>query len=895
MRKLIYIFVIFSWMLQIIHSDQDIKFRVLSVKEGLSDNTVRAVIQDKQGYIWFGTDDGLNRYDGYSFRVFRNILGEKSELKKYPIIRIHEDDAGLLWIGTNGMGVHVFNPLTEKFIMTITSSPSTDGLSNNTITGIVQDESGYFWIGTYGGGLNRYDPSSKTFLYFRHTEGNENCLSNNFIRYLKFDKAGNLWVATKKGLNKFNIARQVFEHFFHDPDNPKSIGSDFGFSLFEDNAGILWIGLLGNGINKFNRENNDFTRYLLNSEVKKHLNNTVRSICQDETGDLWIGTYFGINKFDRKQERFIFYGLNNKISESVSEFSFHTLFRDSSGLIWCGTRNDGIYFWDPSPRFHNFYSLNGEIDLRNDYISAFSEDSAGVLWIGTARNGVVRFEDNKMIRSTPIAGFVKEINRMSHRSITDLFLDDSGILWIGTSNSGLIKCDPKQKKPIQYLKNGKENTDLSSNQIMNIVKSRSGFLWIGTSDGLNRFDIQSERFRCYRNTIEDIHSISGNIITSLFEDKSGNLWIGTESDGLNRYDPTDDRFIRYMPDPEDPNSLSYNRVSCIYESQKGKLWIGTYDGLNRYIPEKDNFQYFDIENGAINGKIFDILEDDENILWISTNFGLLKFNPFTGRCYNQYINGDRIDEEPILGTLYRTQTGNFLIGGYNRITVFSSDSIKGNQFVPPIVITHIKGQPVPGNCYRFDNEPIYLSWREPLSVEFAALNFENPQKNHFSYMIEGIDDNWNYLGHNHKIVVLELKTGRHILRIKGASPDGVWNEKGISVRLSVAPPFWSTWWFIGTVILAVIGILCFLFKKRVEHKRKKLEMELKLNCFFEKYKITAREKDVIMLLMKGKSNREIEDELYISVYTVKNHIANIFQKLKVNNRFQFINLINKYF
>lgn len=875
-----------------VFSQQPVTFRNLMVNDGLSHNLVWSIVQDQNGYLWFGTDDGLNKYNGYDFFVYQNTCNDVNGSKKFSVFKVFEDHSGLLWIGTFGKGLHVFDPASRTFEFSFLRSVSQNSISSNIVPDIVQDKSGVYWIATWGGGLNRYDPSTNTFLYFRNKKDSMNCISSDFIRQLHLDNKGNLWIATKKGLNRFDVGKETFTHYCHDPENDNSIRHDYVLAVLEDREGIVWIGLPV-GLDRLDLKQGRFQHYVPNPHVS---NNSVRSICQDNSGDLWIGTFSGIIRFEKRQNRFRSYCSDNTNIGDFQKGAVYSILQDRSGLIWAGTFREGIRYFNPSPRFSH-YRLKHEFVYRgDDCVTAFAEDFSGTLWIGTLKNGLIRYNPKTKKRIETGDIHENQINRLCRSSISALTFDDSGILWIGTSGSGLIRYDILKRELNHYRRESENEYGLSSNKITCSLKSRKGYLWIGTQNGLNRLDLKSGRIECFKNDLRDENTVSSDMISFLYEDRAGDLWIGTAYDGLNKFDPLKNRFIRYRLDRGDPDNISYGMVSCIYESKSGVLWVGTFEGLYKFSKENRKFHRIVVKDNALSEMIYGILEGERNDLWLSTNLGISKFDPVKEILTFHYPVDENLKKGLIGGSLFKTGDGELFFGGSNGFIQFPSDMARAKPYVPPIVVTEIrrfKGNDIQELNFH-ENKQISIMANETIEIEFSALSFENSRKNEYAYKIEGIHDDWIYLGTIRKVLISVERAGEYLLRIKGSSHDNIWNEKGISAKLLVVSPFRYSWWFYSLLTFGIFISIYFSYTKFKRHQRNKLNRIEKLNELFSKRRLTDREKEVALLLIHGKSNREIEDLLYISINTVKNHVASIFQKILVKNRFQFLTIINEY-
>jgi len=489
---------------------------------------------------------------------------------------------------------------------------------------------------------------------------------------------------------------------------------------------------------------------------------------------------------------------------------------------------------------------------------------------------------------------------LSQCTVQCIFQDSKGFLWFGTSD-GLNKYDGN--KFTVYSPVPGAPGSLSYKIARTICEDQSGMLWVGTwGGGLNKFDRIKKKFTCYQYQRNNPSSLSHNIVHSIYEDRSGILWIGTLS-GLNKFHRQKEIFTRYIIEPNNPERFRHNYVMVILEDHLDELWIGTGgNGLLEFDREKETFTCYTMKDGLPNNMIYGILPDDQGNLWLSTNKGISRFNP-SNRTFKNYELRDGIQGyEFNQGAYHKNRNGEMFFGGVKGFNVFHPDKIHENQYIPPIVITDFKiaNKPIlntessPLEKHISETKEIVLSYKDNIfSFEFAALDYINPAKNQYMYMMEGFNDQWIPLGTKHDITFTNLDPGEYTLRVKGSNNDGIWNNEGTSIKIIIKPPVWRTWWFRGLLVL-IISALAFLWhKSRMKQLTLKLKTEAEMGRTFSKYNISQRERQIILLILKGKTNKDIENKLFISLKTVKSHIYNIYQKLGVKNRLELIHLIQK--
>ncbi|MEQ8463833.1 two-component regulator propeller domain-containing protein [Coleofasciculus sp. E1-EBD-02] len=797
------------------------EFFHIGVEEGLPQSCILAILQDSQGWIWFGTQDGLSRYDGYKFTIYKyNELNLKT-LSDNFILSIYEDKSGIVWVGTDNGGLNTFDRKTEQFTHYIHNPAKPNSLSSNSVWSIYEDSYNKLWIGTGGGGLNQFNRETGKFTHYKHNPNDPHSLSNNTVLSIYEDKLGRLWIGTGGGgLNQFNRETGKFTHYKHNPNDSNSLSNNTVLSIYEDKLGRLWIGTGGGGLNQFNRETGEFTHYKHNPNDSNSLSdNIVSSIIEDESGNLWLTTstwyktLYGtaLNKFNPETGVFTHYTNESNNPNSLSENTVVSILRDDSEIIWIGTGFSGINkldtkepkFFNPQNEYSRLYSL---ID---NHISSVYEDRNRTLWIGTFNSGL----DKISSETGQLTHYIHEPDNpssLSSNKIWSIYEDHSSIVWIGTGGGGLNKFDQKTGQFTYYTHDKDNPHSLSDDYIWSIYEDHSGVLWIGTlHGGLNKFDRKIEQFTHYMYAPDDQNSLSDNNIFSIYEDKSGTLWIATINGGLNKFDRETEKFTRYTHDPNNPNSLSYDRVLSINEYPAGTLWLGTYGGgLNKFDIATETFTHYTENDGLPSNSVVGILADDNGNLWLSTGNGLSKFNP-EAETFRNYDVGDGLQGNEFDGVkaYAKTKDGAMLFGGLNGFNLFYPDQVKDNPHIPPIVITDFRifDQTVKLNPAISVAKNIKLSYKDDFfSFKFAALDYTNPEKNQYAYKLEGFDHDWIYSGTRRYASYTNLDPGTYTFRVKGSNNDGVWNEEGTSVTITIIPPPWKTGW-----AYTLYGILIF--------------------------------------------------------------------------------------
>ncbi|NQV16376.1 response regulator [bacterium] len=831
------------------HADiyPDLKFEQISDEHGLSQNEVNWILQDSDGFLWFGTEDGLNRYDGYNFIIYRTEPNNPNSLSSNRIATLYEDRSGALWIGTLDGGLNKFDRDTEQFTRYLHRPEDSTSISNNSILSIFEDKTGNLWIGTWGGGLNKFNFETNGFEHFQNDPEDSTSLSHNSIRSLLEDRSGELWVGTLGGgLNRFDRDTNQFIRYLNDPDDSTSISHNSVWTIYEDKAGVIWIGTLGGGLNQLHRDTGEFESYKFNQLDPRSLShNSIVSIYEDRSGILWVGTWGGgLNKFNREASQFVHYLNDPKNPRSLSNNTIMSIIEEDSGILWMGTDGGGINKLDQGKT--HFIHYKDRLDIvtfkNNSNIWSLHEDRSGALWI--AHEGLSKLN----LETGQITAFLhkpNDPNSLSTDKIFSLFVDSEGFLWIGTINGGVDKFDPEKEQFTHHMHDPDDSNSVSQNFITTIYQDRSGTLWFGTwSEGLNKLDSHGKGFTRYRHDPEDLNSLSDNSIWAIFEDQQGSLWIGTEKAGLNKLDPVSGKITRYMSDPEDATSLSHNHVTNIHEDQVGTLWIGTWGGgLNRFDQGEENFIRYSQDDGLLNDVICGILEDAHGNLWLSGNRGIAKYNPRTNIFRNYTVTEGLQHSEFNQGACYKGNDGTMYFGGPNGLNVFHPDSIIANPHVPPVILTDFKlfhesveigpdGGTGEGHFYL----PKHVSKLEELKLrydqndiafKFVALDYHLPLKNQYAYILEGLNADWISAGAESRIATYtNLDPGKYIFRVKGSNNDGIWNEEGSSLTIIITPPWWGSNLAYVIYIFLIASTLFAIWRFQMSRVQLKHQVEL---------------------------------------------------------------------
>jgi len=804
-------------------------FNHLTIEDGLSQSSVTCILQDRSGFMWFGTQDGLNRYDGYNFKVFKNDPGDSTSLTDNFIFSIYEDLSGTLYIETQSGTFHQYNPRTESFKIVIKDSINLEKARVNSVSALLQETSGIRWTGglSKGTGLVRLDTKTGKSTTFKHNPFDPSSLSDDKVYSVYRDRSGNLWVGTFNGLDRLDERTGKFIHYRNKPGDPNSLADNWVWPIYEDSRGNLWIG-------------------------------TVRS---------------GLSLFDPKSNKFLNYKNDPNDPTSINDNFVFSIYEDRSGLIWVGTNLSGVNYFNPSTQVleHYTHDPGNKNSLSDDIVLSMLVDKNGYYWIGTRTGGLNKFDYAKK-KFTFYTNNPSNANSIISNSIQSLLEDRSGNIWIGTFSSGLDVLNPQTGAFTHYTNNPSNPNSLSDNRVYSLVEDRAGNIWIGTyGGGLNKLDKATGKFLRYQFKENDPASISSNATWSLALDDENNLWIGTFGGGVNVLNLNNQKFTYYKNNPDDSASIADDNIIRIFKDRKGNIWIGTTKGLSRYSKEKKSFKNYDEKDGLSNNFIYGILEDKEGNLWISTNNGISKFNPDKETFKDYYVQdglqGNEFNQNAFAKDY---KTGRLLFGGPNGFNVFNPDDVKENSYIPPVVYTKYirynsddeEGKPIFERGIS-DRDSILLTYKDNIvTLQFAALSYYNNSQNRYRYKLEGFNENWIQLGNNNTVTFTNLSPGDYNLIVTGSNNDGLWNDTGKSLFIEVTPPWWRTniayAFYIITFFSLLYGLRRFEINRR-EQKTKLRENELRL-------KATEAEKRAIQI-ENDRKTKELEEarELQLSM------------------------------
>lgn len=761
----------------------DIRFARFYTIEGPSKSNAGPFAQDDQGFIWFGTPYGLNRFDGYTFKVFVHDPANPKSISSSYVNSLFKDRNGTLWVGCDQY-LNKFDSETQTF----TRYPVPY------VVQISQDTHGTLWLSTPTG-LYALNPSNGRIQRYFHDPGDLSSLESNDIKSSGEDREGRFWVGTSEGLDLFDRSSgKVKLHIpIYEASHP--------LSFYEDRFGVFWIyHVSGNPLAVFDRKTNTLTQFSFEQEPSDRAKLTgITGMLEDHNGDLWLATNgAGLLKFDREHRRFIRYRHRPDDPESLAQDSVHSIFQDREGIIWASLGGFGLTRFTtrrlPFKRYR--HEFGNPADQDEPFVGAIFEDSHGIVWIGT-HDALHRIDRNtRQYREFYLTGRGRGTDAIT------ICQDRSGYLWVGTYGHGLFQFDPRTSRYRNFKHDPRNPLSLSNDIVPRVFVDHTGTLWAATDDGLDRFNSATNSFTTYRVRQQSVHPHYLDIA----EDHEGRLWLGTESSGLLRFDPRTGQFKVFQSDIDRPGTLSDNRVNSVHFDHSGTMWVGTQEGLDRFDSTTGRFHAFSQRNGLPGNAVACILEDGSGNLWMSTDNGVAQFDPQNGSVQS-YSTADGLPGPDLTGwgTCFESASGEMFFGGFSGATAFFPKDVRDSQYVPPISLTDFRlfGTEVdPGpksplhKAINYTNA-ITLSHKQNIfSLGFSALSYLNPTTNRYRYMLEGLDRNWNEVGSDRRFATYTtLPAGNYIFRVEGATSRGRWDEPGAILHIQILPAWWDTSWF----------------------------------------------------------------------------------------------------
>ena len=820
---------------------QQLRFGHLGTDQGLSQSNVICILQDSHGFMWFGTQDGLNRYDGYELTIYKNLVTDPYSIGNNLIKSILEDSRGNIWVGTWGGGLNRFDRAKNRFIHYKHDPKNPGSLSDDFVDCVMEDKAGGLWVGTYQGGLNRLDPRTGLFTHFSYDQKDISSLSDNFVTTVFEDSRHRIWAGTfYGGLNLLDRKTNRFTRWQHSDRIRNSLACNIITAIYEDNEHRLWIGTRGGGLELLDSAGG-FRHFKNDTRNNNSLaRDVIFSLAGDDRNNLWIGTENGgVSILHLPTGAFTNYTHDDIDPASLSNNSIYSLYRDRQNNMWVGTYSGGVNVYNKEAHQFAHYTHNTDNgSLGNNNILNFCEDREGHIWIATDGGGVERFDPEKGMfthfthrRDDPASicgNYVLCVQEDADRNI-----------WMGTCMDGTTVYNPLKNTYTQLKNRPGDKSSISGDNVSAMALDKDKALWIGTyGDGLNGYDREKGSFVHYRHDSLHSNTISSDRLSCLLGDSKGYLWIGTHEKGLDLFDKKTKTFTHFAHDDR-KNSLSCNRVDCIYEDHRGLIWIGTNSGLDCLDRQSKHFTNYFTRDGLPGDIIFSILEDEKGNLWISTDHGLCRFNPVT-KTYTNFSVADGLQSDEFKAhAALKSRSGKMYFGSVKGFNEFFPDSIRKDPFDPPLVITRFQvfNKEVPVARDEKDHSVLKKDISETRSItlpysssvfsfEFASLNYTSGGKKQYAYMLEGFDKGWNSIGTKRSTTYTNLNPGKYIFKVRSLKNDGSWSSRITALDLDIRPPFWMTWWFRLLFATFILTGAVMTYRLRVGIiKRQKKELE----------------------------------------------------------------------
>ena len=895
--KMKFFFLIFCVLYRLTGSAQDIRFKHITGNDGLSQNAVLAITQDKDGFMWFGTKDGLNKYDGYSFKVFLHSPNDPTSLDSNYITALFTDSKGNLWVGTENGLLNRYDKNKNDFQRIGLPFSNSDGQNNYEIKDITEGKNGTIWVGTRDYGIFKVPlrenvVQEKLIKQYRKEEKGPYTLSNNIIRKLYEDKNEVLWIGTNNGLTRMDVKKETFTPFYFDikdPKAPKNVLDSGVTSLIGTADGFLWLGTLS-GLIKFNTLNYSYEFFPHHYTVDRYGWGEITEIVEDHKQNLWLATAGELMFFNTENKVYTYFRNDPTKPESVSYNSISSLYKDRTNIIWIGTMGMGIDFYDP--KSHQF-SLLKRGPNKNSRISGFSlrsilEENDRYVWV----SGEVLYRWDR--KTNTLKSFETSSSRPDDFGNTgpySMTKAGDGNLWFATSE-GLYVFDPILEKSQQFKFDKNKPEGVPQKNVFTVYEDKEGQLWIVTENFLSKMtDKKKGIFKHHRYNIDPEYFLH---IRPVLYDDGKKLWLGTKK-GLLAFDKKKESFHTYRNDPENPASLINNHIKSMCpdpENPDKYLWVGTSGGLEMFDKTNGAFKHFTEKDGLPNNVIYGILSDQQNKLWLSTNKGISRFNPGEKAFRNFDINDGLQSNEFNTGAFYKSDNGEMFFGGIEGLNYFFPEQIKDNPFIPPIALTGIRVYnsskkndekdsfitvPVNDkNAMTFTNDDYIIM------LKFAALDFSTSEKNHYAYKLEGFHDDWIYIQNSRNVTFTHLPSGKYVFKLKASNNDGVWNEAGISIPMKILPHWSQSWWAYCLYFLLLMLLLYSIRKFEINRILVKNQLEVE-----RIEKVTLRELDQL----KSQFFTNISHEFRTPLTLISGQAESLLKDLKVEkNRDQIKNI-----
>jgi signal transduction histidine kinase/ligand-binding sensor domain-containing protein/CheY-like chemotaxis protein/HPt (histidine-containing phosphotransfer) domain-containing protein len=812
----------------------------LTTSDGLPQGTVVATLQDSQGFVWLGTEDGLARYDGHEMVRYAYSPGARGGLPGNFINQIAEDSRHDLWIAVKGAGLARWNRPTDSFTVYRHDTANPGSLASDAVHNVLVDAHGLIWVGTSDAGIDILDPATGRIEHLRHDPGDANSLVSDQIYTLMLGRSGIVWVGTAAGLDQWQPDRRAFVHFRHSAGDPHSLSSNQVYQVLEDRSGALWVGTSDGGLNRMDHGGNVVQSFRHDPSRPASLSNDdVRAVLEDRAGHLWVGTVDGLDLLNRDTGTFSHYRHDESDAGSLRDSFVMSLYEDASGLVWIGTHDGGVSRWNP-----HSWEFGGRRPgwLAGKLVTAFADAPNNKVWVASLGGGLAQY-DGDSGEATGVDAMLGRSNALGDQRVMSLLQDRHGTLWIGTMTSGLKKLTPDGHLESIPVKGG-DPRSLSDAGIMTIFEARNGQLWIGTHDGgANVLDPATGLVRQLPYASPAPGAVSAASVSAVAEDSSGNFWIGTDGGGLDLARPDGAVIKVFRHDPRNPASLPANTVYALDIDVEGRVWAGTDGGgLAQVVgtaaaPDSIRFQVTSLEQGLSSDTVWGVLSDARGRLWLSGNAGLVRFDPDTHAVKTYHREQGLQGEEFDFNAYHRLRDGRLCFGGLGGFNIFDPAHLSDSALAPRVALTRLEvlGVPVPSAMPYWLLNRIVVDYRASIvSLDFSALDFTSPKRNRLAYRVAGLSDRWIDLGTQRRVTLTNLDAGDHLLEVRAANGDSVWSDPPLRLTVHRNPAPWRSPWAYAAYALVVVLFIIYRVRmhraniQRIISAQKRLESEVAL-------------------------------------------------------------------
>jgi signal transduction histidine kinase/ligand-binding sensor domain-containing protein/ActR/RegA family two-component response regulator len=821
-----------------------LSFEHLGTAQGLSQSNVICSLQDSRGFMWFGTREGLNKYNGYNFTVYKNEIGDNRSLSNNLIMDMVEDVRGDLWIGTWGGGLDRFDRKTNQFTHFQHHADDPGSISSNLLQALLKDSRGMLWVGTEDGGLDRMD-SAGHFTHYQNRPGDPTSLADNHVKHIYEDANHRIWVATQNGgLDVLDQDMRTFSHYTHNDSRPGSIRTNYVTYVYGDRRGRIWIGT-ASGLDRYDPATNQFIHYPGDSNHPDSgvTSQLINSMEEDADGNLWLGTENdGLIILDPETGSVYHYRHDDVDPASLSMNSIWSIYMDSKKNMWIGSFTGGLDFVNRDARKFVHYKHNSSpYSLSSNQVLCLMEDSRQNLWVGTDGGGL-NLMDRKTGRFQHYLHMPGKPNTIGGNYVLKVIEDHQGNLWLGLWSGGVTVFNPRTNTYRHFRHQAGDSTSLSFDNVWTICEDRQHQIWVGTyGGGLNVYDPVHHGFIHYRHNPADPGSLANDKVHTITQDREGRIWVGMDGGGMDLYNPLSHRFAHYRHQ-ENVSGLCSNYINNIYQARSGDLWISTTQGLCRYEVNANRWTAYTTRDGLPDNVIFGVLEDSTGSLWVSTNKGLCELD-YRRQHPRNFTVADGLQANEFKEQAFcASRSGLMYFGGVNGFNVVAPENIPTEPFDPPLVMTNFQifNQEVPIGTGDNGPSPLFADISETkrislpynnsvISFTFASLNYTDAVKKRYAYKLEGFDKDWVYVRLRRSVTYTNLEPGHYIFRVKGYNNDGEWSNKMLALELEIRPAFWMTWWFRTLMALCVAGGAITLYRLRIRTinaQKKELERQV---------------------------------------------------------------------